>query len=443
MIAGKENGRLARSIGLFALIIYGMGDMIGAGIYGTIGVAAGKMGNAVWLAFLVSMIAALLTGLSYASLASRYPRAAGAAFVTQRAFDWRFLSYVVGLSVACSGLTSMAAGSRVFAANLQPIVGSPPLWCIFLAFIAALTLVNLCGIRECIWVNMVCTAIEVGGLLFVIAVSVPYFGRVDYLETPSAAGALSVPMIMSGAVLTFYAFVGFEDLLNLAEEVKDPQRTMPLGIVSALACVTVVYVLVSIAAVSVVSYTDLANPQMGAPLAQITKIASPWLPHQIYTGITLFAVANTALINFIMGSRLVYGMAKQGLLPAGLGAVNRSRHTPHAAILALAAVVSALAFSGDIAELASATSLLLLFVFALMNAALIVLKLRKSESKGRFEIPTFIPLLGSLVCAALIVSRLGTAAAGTRAPLIATFLLVIIAMLYFLMRPREVVVVSD
>ncbi len=443
MSQGKENGHLARSIGLFALIVYGVGDMIGAGIYGTIGVAAGKMGNAVWLAILVSMVAALLTGLSYASLSSRYPRAAGAAFVTQRAFDWRFLSYVVGLSVACSGLTSMAAGSRVFAANLQPIVGSPPLWCIFLAFIGALTLINLCGIRECVWMNMICTIIEVGGLLFVIAVSFPYFGRVNYLETPSAAGAVTVPLVMSGAVLTFYAFVGFEDLLNLAEEVKEPERTMPWGIVSALACVTVIYVLVSIAAVSVVSYTELADTQKGAPLAQLIKVAAPWLPYQIYTGITLFAVANTALINFIMGSRLVYGMAKQGLLPAALGAVHRSRRTPHVAILTLAAIVSILAFSGDIAELASATSLLLLLVFALMNAALIVLKLRKSEPRGQFEIPVFIPFLGCLVCAALIVSRLGSATAGARAPLIAMLLLGIIAVLYFVMRPREVVAVAE
>jgi basic amino acid/polyamine antiporter, APA family len=290
---------------------------------------------------------------------------------------------------------------------------------------------------------MICTTIELGGLLFVIAVSLPYFGRVDYLETPSAAGALTFPMVMSGAVLTFYAFVGFEDLLNLAEEVKNPQRTMPWGIVLALACVTVVYVLVSVAAISVVSYTDLANSQKGAPLAQIIKVAAPWLPHQIYTGITLFAVANTALINFIMGSRLVYGMARQGLLPSPLGVVNRSRHTPHAAILVLAAVVSVLAFSGDIAELASATSLLLLLVFGLMNTALIVLKLRKGEPKGHFEIPIFVPLLGCLVCAALIVSRLGSAAAGTRAPLIAMMLLGMIAVLYFVMRPKEPLVATD
>src|SRR5262245_33229128 len=184
--------------------------MIVAGIYCTIGVAAGKMGNSVWLAFLVSMVAAMLTGLSYASLASRYPRAAGAAFVTQRAFGWQLLSYVVGLAVACSGLTSMAAGSRVFAATLQPVLGSPPLWCTFLAFIAALTLINLRGIRECVWVNMICTTIELSGLLFIIAISLPYFGSVNYLETPASAGALSVPLVMTGAVLTFYAFVGFE-----------------------------------------------------------------------------------------------------------------------------------------------------------------------------------------------------------------------------------------
>jgi basic amino acid/polyamine antiporter, APA family len=441
MNEGKENGQLARSIGLFALIVYGVGDMIGAGIYGTIGVAAGKMGNAVWLAFLVSMVAALLTGLSYASLASRYPRAAGAAFVTQRAFGWQFLSYVVGLTVTCSGLTSMAATSRAFAATLQPILGVPP-WCIFLAFIGALTLVNFRGIRECVLVNMVCTAIELGGLLFVVAVALPYFGSVNYLETPPSAGALSIPLIMSGAVLTFYAFVGFEDLLNLAEEVKNPQRNMPWGIILAVAAVTVIYVLVSFAAISVVAYADLADSKKGAPLAQITRVAAPWLPHHVYTGITLFAVANTALMNFIMGSRLIYGMSRQGLLPAVLGLVHRTRRTPYVAILTLAALVSILAFSGDISELASATSLLLLFVFALMNTALILLKLRKGEAPGLFEVPLLVPILGCLICGLLVVSRVTTAAAGTRAPLIAAILIAAIAVLYFVVRPREPIAVA-
>lgn len=448
MSGGKENAGLVRSIGLFALVVYGVGDMVGAGIYGTIGKAAGLLGNAVWISFVVSMIAALLTGLSYASLASRYPRAAGAAYVTQRAYGWKFLSYVVGLAVVCSGLTSMATGSRVFAENLQPLLagpfagvgGAPPLWVIFLAFIGVLTLVNLRGIRECVWVNMVCTAIEVGGLLFIIAVSVPYFGTVDYLETPPKAGGLTAPLILSGAVLTFYAFVGFEDLLNLAEEVKDPRKTMPWGIILAVGCATIIYVLVSLAAISVVPYALLADPKNGVPMAQITKTAAPWLPHHVYTGITLFAVANTALINFIMGSRLVYGMSRQGLLPQILGAVHPTRHTPYRAIVLLAVVVALLAFSGGITELASATSLLLLLVFSLMNASLIVLKLRKGEEKGGFEVPVIVPVLGCVVCAVLIYSRLIDSAAGGRAPLIAAVIIAGIAALYFVMRPKEVVV---
>jgi APA family basic amino acid/polyamine antiporter len=440
MSEGKENAGLARSIGLFALVVYGVGDMVGAGIYGTIGEAAGFMGNAVWLAFVVSMVAALLTGLTYASLSSRYPRAAGAAYVTQRAYGWKFLSYMVGLAVTASGLTSMATGSRVFAQNFQPLLGGTfPLWIIFLTFIGVLTLVNLRGIRECMWVNIVCTAIEVGGLLLIIAVSVPYFGKVDYLETPPASGGLTMPLVMSGAVLAFYAFVGFEDLLNLAEEVKNPRQTMPWGIILAVACATIIYVLVSLAAISVVPYALLADAKNGAPMAQITKAAAPWIPHHIYTGITLFAVANTALINFIMGSRLVYGMARQGLLPKALGAVHPTRHTPHRAILVLAVIVAALAFSGNIRELASATSLLLLMVFGLMNVALIVLKLRKDEEKGAFEVPIFVPLLGSLVCATLIYSRLAHSAAGLKAPLIAAAMLGGITVLYFLMRPKNVV----
>jgi amino acid transporter len=429
---GKQNGELARSIGLVALVIYGVGDMVGAGIYGTIGVAAGLMGNAVWLAFVVSMIAALLTGLTYASLASRYPRAAGAAYVTGRAFDRRFLSYVVGLAVTASGLTSMAAGSRVFALTLQPLIGSPPAWILFVAFLAVLTAVNLRGIRECVWVNIVCTTIEVGGLLVIIAVSLPHFGSVNYLETPPAAGGLTFPLVMSGAVLTFFAFVGFEDLLNLAEEVKNPTRTMPWGIVLAVACTTTIYVLVSIAAISVVPFAMLSDPAHGAPMAQITKSAAPWIPHHIYTGITLFAVANTALMNFIMGSRLVYGMAKQGLLPGVLGRVSTRTHTPHVAILTLFVIVVGLAFAGNIGDLASATSLLLLLVFALMNVSLVVLQLRPSEAKGEFEIPLAIPCVGFVVCAGLIVSRVANPAGGLQAVWISLAMIAGIAGLYLL-----------
>jgi hypothetical protein len=234
---------LLRTVGLAALIIYGVGDMVGAGIYATIGQAAGLMGNAVWIAFLGSMIAAMLTGLSYACISSRYPRAAGAAFVTQRAFALPLLSYVIGLVITASGMTSIATNAHAFKDALRYFVPAlHPLVALGI-FLVALTLINLRGIKECVAANIVCTTIEVGGLLFVIAVSLRYFGSINYFETPVAHPDLDLGLVLSGAVLTFYAFVGFEDLLNLSEEVKEPRRNMPLGIVFAVIIATILYIL--------------------------------------------------------------------------------------------------------------------------------------------------------------------------------------------------------
>jgi amino acid transporter len=430
---------LARNIGLIGLVVYGVGDMVGAGIYGTTGVAAGVMGNAVWLAFLGSMIAAMLTGLSYASISSRYPRAAGAAYVVQRAFGAPFVSYVVGLAVVASGLTSIATGSRVFAGVLQPWLGGAPVVLLALGFLALISLVNFRGITESLLVNVLCTIVEVGGLVFVIVVGSRFWGTVDYFETPMGHGGegLTLGLVLSGAVLTFYAFVGFEDLLNLAEETKNPRRTMPLGIVFALLVVTVLYIAVSVTAVSVVPFAKLADVSNGAPLTQLIGRAAPWVPGWIFTAITLFAVSNTALMNNIMGSRLLYGMSRQGLLPAALGRVHAGRRTPHVAIAVLFVVVAALILSGDIAQLASATSLLLLTCFLIVNVALLVLQHRAGEEKGGFEVPAIVPTLGALVCAGLIASRL--ASGDIRAPLIAGAVLAVISVLFLLTRPKKAV----
>lgn len=424
---------LARHIGLFALIAYGTGDMVGAGVYGTIGKAAAAMGNAVWLAFIASMVAAMLTGLSYASLASRYPRAAGAAYVTQRAYGFSFLSYVVGLSIMASGLTSMATSSNVFAQNLQTFMSSVPLWVLIVLFLGALTALNLWGIRESMAANIVCTLVEVGGLVFVIMIGMRFWGGVDYLETPPAAdgtSSLSFTLILSGAVLTFFSFVGFEDMLNVAEEVKEPERTMPWGIVGALLITTLLYIAISITAVSVVDYRDLGNTELGAPFAQVAGKAAPWLSPWVFTAITLFAVANTALLNYVMGSRLAYGMARQKLLPHVLSRVHPRRRTPHVAILCLVVIALALALSGDISTLARSTALLLLCVFCIVNTALVVLKFRRSEPKGRFEVPVIIPIGGTIACAIMI--------ANAKLPefRIAGALLAGIVVLYLIMRPK-------
>ncbi len=193
-------------MGLGALTVYGVGDMLGAGIYGLIGKAAGVMGNAVWLAFVVSMLVALLTGLSYANIGSRYPRAAGAPYVAHRAFRAPFISYLVGLGVAASGLTSMATGSRVIAGYVQALGVRWPTEVLVIAFLALLTLVVFRGMRESTWMNMFCTTVELSGLLIVIAVGLGSWGSVDYLETPPPAGqgaaaGLTMGLLLQGAVL--------------------------------------------------------------------------------------------------------------------------------------------------------------------------------------------------------------------------------------------------
>ena len=437
---------LARTMGLFALVAYGVGDMVGAGIYVTIGRAAGQMGNAVWLAFAASMVAALLTGLSYASIASRYPRAAGAAYVTHRAFHLPLLSYVVGLATTASGLTSMAAGANGFAEGLRSLAAGVPASVIILAFLGGLGALNFWGMRESMWMNILCTVVEVGGLLFVIAAGLKFWGNVNYLQAPAPAGGTAPPgalLVLNGAVLTFFSFIGFEDMLNVSEEVKDPQRTVPRGLILALGITTVLYIAMSITAVSVVDYRELADPTRGAPLAQITRKAVPGLSPWVFTGITLFAVSNTALINYIMGSRLLYGMSRHGLLPRALGRVHPTRRTPHVAVGTLLVVVVILALSGGVAQLASATSLLLLSCFVVVNGALILLKLRPNEPRGSFEVPLFVPALGALVCAALVVSRVTTRDAlgrlEWRAPATAGAVLLFILVLYAVMRPKHVV----
>ena len=400
---------LRRTIGPVQMALYGLGSMLGSGIYGLIGKAAGDAGNALWLAFVVALVVALLTALSYASLGSRHPRAAGAVFVTERAYGFRLLSFMVGLALVASGLTSTATQARVFAANLAELLGlgNVPLAWLALGFLLVLTGIVLRGIRESMWVNVLCTLIEAGGLVLVILVGMSYWGSVDYLETPATQGGdPAALLVMQGAVLAFFAFIGFEDMINVAEETREPERTLPLGLILAMAGAAILYIAVAITAVSVVPWRELAAAP--GPITEVMGRAAPSVPPSVFTLITLFAVANTALVNYITASRLVYGMARQGLLPARLGTVHAGRRTPHLAIAALLLVLAPLALLGSIAELAAATVLLLLAVFVVVNGALLVLQRRKGERPGRFEVPRFVPALGATVCLVLIVVRVGT-----------------------------------
>lgn len=424
---------LSRNIGLLALTLYGVGDILGAGIYGLVGKAAGEMGNSVWIAFLASMVAAGLTGLSYASLGSRYPKAGGASYITHRAYNKAWLAYGVGLAVLASGLTSMATATRVFSGYFQGLLGGAiPLPVIIISFALVLASVVYWGIREAMWANALCTIIELCGLAIVIFFGVSFIGSVDYFNASTATnptGDLTPALILSGAVLTFYSFVGFEDILNVAEEIKNPKRTLPLGLILAVSIASVIYMLVSIIAVSVIPANELANSR--EPLVDVVRVAAPWFPTSLYSIIAMFAVSNTALLNFVMGSRLVYGMANQGLLPKPLAKVHPKRRTPYVAAGVLFVILLLLALSGDISSLAKSTSVLLLSCFILVNLSLVILKRRKDEPQGAFEIPTFIPILGALVCGGMLLSAQG--------PELKTAGIILgsIAVLYFLLKPKD------
>lgn len=432
---------LHRSIGPAQMALYGLGSMVGAGIYGLVGKTAGVVGNAVWLAFLVALVAALLTALSYASLGSRYPRAAGAAYVTQRAYGFPLLSFMVGLALVCSGLSSIATQSRVFAANLALLTGLEelPLEFLALGFLLVMSGIVFRGIRESMWVNVTCTLISAAGLILVVAVGISHWGSVDYFETPATLGDdVATFLVMQGAVLAFFAFIGFEDMYNVAEETRNPERTVPLGLLLAMAAAAILYIAVAVTAVSVVPWQELAEAP--GPITEVVSRAAPDIPPVLFTAITLFAVANTALLNYVTASRLLYGMAHQGLLPPALGNIHAGRRTPHSAIAALFLVLVPLALAGTITQLAAATVLLLLLVFMVVNGALFILKGRKNERPGLFEVPRIVPALGAAVCLGLIAVRVTTG--DWRAPAIAGALLLACLAIFVVMRRASVAAAS-
>ncbi len=454
------------------VLLYGLGSMLGAGIYALVGRAAESLGNAVWLAFLAAMVAALLTGLSYACVGGRYPKAGGAAFVTQRALGWPMLSYVVGVAVMMSGLTSMAAGSQAIAENLlkgaSQIPGfqasmaaleskgqtTPATQLIAIVIVFLVGGVIYRGIKESMWVNILCTVVETAGLLFIIAVGLRFWGGVDYFEIPppapsgtgsGAATGITLALVLQGAVLMFFSFIGFEDILNVSEEVKDPKRDIPFGLIGAMILATLIYMGVAITAVSVVPWRELAASK--TPLMEVAHRAAPWFTgvDKVYLAVTIFAIGNTALLNYLMGSRLLYGMSRQGLMPQILGKLHPIRRTPSSAIIVLFVIVTLLILSGGVKPLAEATVLLLLTVFTIVNISLIVLKRRAGEATDGFDVPLIVPILGALVCALLIFVRVQKAitssdAAQSTAPLIALAVFALSFVLYTMMKPKNPVI---
>ena len=399
---------LRRVMGPWLLLLFIVGDILGTGIYALTGQVAKQVGGIVWLPFVVAFVVALVTAFSYLELVTKYPKAAGAALYTHKAFGIHFITFIVAFAVMCSGITSASTASRAFAANMSNAMGLnlsgfgiAVTGLVFMALIAA---VNFRGVGESVKANVALTCVELTGLLIIIVIGFWAIGlghgdvsRVIQFR-PSTDGAMFWPVI-AATTLAFFAMVGFEDSVNMAEECKDPTRDFPKVLLAGLAITGLIYVLVSISAITLVAPEQLSEGE--TPLLQVVQQGAPNFPLWIFGFITMFAVANSALINMLMASRLVYGMSRERVLPQTLGKVHRTRRTPYVAIGFTTLLAFALiTFVGEVPALGGTTALLLLCVFTVVNVAVLVLR-RERVDHEHFRTPTILPILGALFCAFL------------------------------------------
>lgn len=395
----EEKHALARTLGPVAITLYAVGDILGAGIYALVGKVVGVAGTSAWLSFGVAALLAVFTGLTYAELSSRHPVAAGAAAYTRRAFAHPAVAFLVGTFVLASGLSSAATVSLAFSGYLEPFFAVPPrLGSVVL--LGLMSVISYRGIRESSNVNVVLTIAESSGLLLVLiagfwfASGLPLDVQVERV-TPDA----SLASILSGATLAFYAYIGFEDTANVAEEVRDASRVLPRAILTAIAASCLVYVGITIAALLTLPAAELASSQ--APLLDVLRAAGVEPPGGAFSIVALFAICNTGLLNLIMASRLTYGMAREGLLPAVLTRIHPVRATPWVAVLVAFALAVGLAVSGGVQILAQTTSLLLLCVFSVLHVGLLRLKRSEPAPDGVFRTPSWTPVVGLLLCVVL------------------------------------------
>ena len=419
--AGETSTELKRAIGPKLLLLFIVGDILGTGIYSLTGKIAGEVGGAAWAPFLVAFAIAVLTAFSYLELVTKYPQAAGAALYTHKAFGIHICTFIVAFTVMCSGITSASTASKAFAANLVDGFGldsdnTTLVMLIALAFMVVIALVNFRGVGESVKANVVLTCIELSGLLLVIFIGFwaamqgrADFSRVMVFETSGDKNVFLA--VTAGAALAFFAMVGFEDAVNMAEETQDPVRIFPKMMLTGLGVTGTIYLLVSVFAVALVPIGKLSEGD--TPLTQVVSAGAPSFPiDQLMPFIAMFAVANSALINMLMASRLIYGMARQEVLPPVLGWVHRGRQTPWVAIvfttaLALGLITLVTQNTGSaVKALGGTTSLLLLGVFAIVNVAVIVLKKDQVEH-DHFHAPVVVSVIAALACAFFVTPLTG------------------------------------
>ncbi len=398
------DARLRRTISLPLVTLYGLGTTIGAGIYVLVGAAAAKAGLYAPLAFLAAAVVISLSAASFAELSGRFPVSAGEAAYVRAGFGTEFLPLATGVMVAASGIVSSAALVQGGAGYLTVLIDLPRA---FFVIVLPLLLgaIAVWGIAESLRAAALLTLIEVGGLLIVI------FGgggaAMDRLADPAFSmppfDADAVAGIIAAGLLTFFAFVGFEDIVNIAEEVRNPRRAMPWAIALTLLLTTIFYVLVSAIAVLTVPISELAAA--AAPLSLVLE-RSAGISGRIISVIAVAAVLNGVLIQMVMASRVLYGLARMGNLPAAIGVVNPLTRTPLRATLLVTAAILFLALAFPLTRLAQTTSTLILIVFSAVNLALWRIKAKDTEPFEGFSVPRWLPLAGFVLSMAFLLADL-------------------------------------
>lgn len=409
MKIGSKEPRLERDINLFEAVIYGIGIILGAGIYALIGRVIGVAGYTTWISFLIAAGIASLTGLSYAELASTYPKSAAEYTYVSKAFpNQKGFSFIVGWVLIFSGLFTIATVALGFAGYFIGLLGGS-LIIVAIVLIAILSVVNFIGIEESTKVNIIFTFIEAGGIILIIVLGFMNFGSVNYFEFPTTGVSNIAMVLLSAAALIFFAYIGFEDIANMAEETEEPKKTISRALLISILVTTILYILMALAVVSVIqSLPGITNFADFAALPNpLTVIAGTFLGPGgalAMAVIALFATANTVLIILIVTSRMIYGMSAGGALPKVFSKVHAKTKTPWVAIIFTMLIAMGFIFFGDIEIVARVTVFSVFLIFFLINIILIVLRKTRPDIERPFKVrpnikwvPIF-PVIGAITC---------------------------------------------
>ena len=370
---------LKKSLGLLSLIFYSVGLIIGAGVYSVIGAAAGKAQENLWISFLLAALVAALTGLSYAELATTFPKAGAEYVYARRAFPrWQSLSFIIGFILTVAVSATACTVALAFAGYLSTFI-EVPAFVVAFALLALGTAINLVGIRESSWINIVFTLIEIAGLVLVIWVGANQPAFFSSFFHPALNSG-----VFAGASLIFFVYLGFEEIANIAEEAKDPARDIPLAILISLVVTTILYVLVAISVITLASPEALAESKV--PLLTAIEKVSPRFVG-VLGGVALFSTANTVLLSLVAASRMLFGMGRDGAMPHVLAIISKQRKTPWVACLAVFVIAAAFLPFGNIEIIAKFSSAASLLAFASVSLCLIVLRYTEPGLKRPFKVP--------------------------------------------------------